>query len=72
VLFLCHIEIGARFGTLHFLGWEASLLTSQKDVNGRQKGQEQFVGGYLSVLEPRWRFFCGFIRGGFTTTFRIE
>jgi hypothetical protein len=53
VLFLCHIEIGARFGTLHFLGCEAFSLTSQKDVNGHQKGQAQFVGGYLSLLEPR-------------------
>jgi hypothetical protein len=54
------------------LGWGAFSLTSQKDVNGHQKGQAQFVGGYLSLLEPRWRFFCGFIRGGSTSTFRIE
>jgi hypothetical protein len=53
VLFLCHLEIGARFRTLHFLGCEAFSLTSQKDVNGHQKGQAQFVGGYLSLLEPR-------------------
>jgi len=53
VLFLCHIAIGARFRTLHFLGCEAFSLTSQKDVNGHQKGQAQFVGGYLSLLEPR-------------------
>jgi hypothetical protein len=52
-LLLCQIEIGARFRTLHFLGCEAFSLTSQKDVNGHQKGQAQFVGGYLSLLEPR-------------------
>ena len=53
VLFLCHIEIGARFKTLHFLGCEAFSLTSRKDVNGHQKGQAEFVGGYLSLLERR-------------------
>jgi len=36
-----------------FQGCEAFSLTSQKDVNGHQKGQVQFVGGYLSLLEPR-------------------
>jgi hypothetical protein len=36
-----------------FLGCEAFSLTSRKDVNGHQKGQAQFVGGYLSLLEPR-------------------
>jgi hypothetical protein len=36
-----------------FLGCEAFSPTSRKDVNGHQKGQAQFVGGYLSLLEPR-------------------
>jgi hypothetical protein len=37
----------------NFLGCEAFSLTSQKDVNGHQKGPAQFVDGYLSLLEPR-------------------
>jgi hypothetical protein len=58
--------------TPHFLGCEAFSLTSQKDANGHQKGQAGFVGGYLSLLEPHWQFYSGFLRSGFTTTSRIE
>ena len=56
----------------HFLGCEAFSLTSQKDANGHQKGQAEFVGGCLSLLEPRSQFYSGFLRSGFTTTSRIE
>ncbi len=56
----------------HILGCEAFSVTSQKDANGHQKGQSEFVGGYLSLLQPRSRFCSGFLRGGFTTTSRIE
>jgi hypothetical protein len=55
-----------------FLGCEAFSLTLQKDVNGHRKGQAQFVGGYLSLLEPHWRFYSGFFHSGFTPTYRIE
>ena len=72
IRFLCHMETDARFRTLHFLGCEAFSLTSQKDANGRSKGQVAFVGGYLSLLELRLQFYSGFFLAGFTTTSRIE
>ena len=70
--FLVHRQNGRKIEKTKFLGCEASSLTSQKDASGHQKRRAQFVGGHLSLLEPRWRFFCGFIRSGFTTTSRIE
>ena len=48
-------HLDARLKTRYFLECEAFSLTSQKDVNGHQKGQVQFADGYLSLLEPRWR-----------------
>ncbi len=41
---------------IFFLGCETFSLTSQKGVNGHQKGQVEFADGYLSLSEPRWRF----------------
>jgi hypothetical protein len=37
----------SKIGRTTFLGCEAFSLTSQKDAGGHQKGQAQFVDGFL-------------------------
>jgi len=51
--FLVQPRNGPKIETNTFLGCEAFSLTSQKDASGHQKGQAQFVDGYLSLLAPR-------------------
>ena len=48
---LVHGRNGRKIEKTRFLGCEAFSITSQKDANGHQKGQAQFVDGYLSLLE---------------------
>jgi hypothetical protein len=48
--FLVHRRNGRKIEKTTFLGCEHFSITSQKDVNGHQKGQAQFVDGYLSLL----------------------
>jgi len=50
--FLVHRRNGRKIERTKFLECEASSLTSQKDASGHQKGQAQFVDGYLSLLGP--------------------
>jgi hypothetical protein len=51
--FLVHGRYRRKIENTIFLRCEAFSLTSRKDANGHQKGQAQFVGGYLSLLEPQ-------------------
>jgi hypothetical protein len=51
VLFLFTVDVCRKIEKTTFLGCEAFSLTSQKDANGHQKEQAQFVDGYLSLLE---------------------
>jgi hypothetical protein len=50
--FLVHRRSRRKIENTIFLGCEAFSLTSQNDASGHQKGQAQFVDGYLSLLEP--------------------
>ena len=65
-----HLDV--RLRTRYFLECETFSLISQKGVNGHQRGQVEFADGYLSLLEPRWRFQFGFSPSGFTIISGIE
>jgi hypothetical protein len=51
--FFLHRQNGRKIEKATFLGCETLSLTSQKDASGHQKGQAQFVDGYLSLLGPQ-------------------